>query len=50
LPFGQGVLSLPQRGSTELEMWANGESVETFVGHSDVVKEFVWRKSGYIVE
>ena len=50
MPFGQGVLSLPQRGSTELEMWANGESVETFVGHSDVVKEFVWRKSGYIVE
>jgi len=46
LPFGQGLLSLPQRGSTELEMWTNGESVEKFVGHSDVVKEFVWRKGG----
>ncbi|KAF5339452.1 hypothetical protein D9611_009784 [Ephemerocybe angulata] len=47
LPFGQGVLSLPQRGETRLEMFARGESpklVETFDGHSDVVKEFVWRK------
>jgi hypothetical protein len=49
LPFGQGVLSLPQRGETRLEMFARGEEptlVETFDGHSDVVKEFVWRKGG----
>ncbi|TFK18369.1 hypothetical protein FA15DRAFT_760641 [Coprinopsis marcescibilis] len=49
LPFGQGVLSLPQRGETRLEMYARGETpalVETFEGHSDVVKEFVWRKGG----
>jgi WD40 repeat protein len=46
LPFGQGILSLPQRGATELEMWTNGIFVEKFVGHSDVVKEFVWRRGG----
>ncbi|KAF8907725.1 hypothetical protein CPB84DRAFT_1813522 [Gymnopilus junonius] len=46
LPFGEGLLSLPQRGETGS---GNGEEegpklVETFEGHSDVVKEFVWRK------
>jgi WD repeat-containing protein 59 len=44
LPFGRGLLSLPQRGSTELEMWKNEVVVERFAGHNDVVKEFVWRK------
>ncbi|CAK5284473.1 unnamed protein product [Mycena citricolor] len=61
LPFGRGVLSLPQRGSTGLEMYALGEwagqgagprtelaedvlPVEVFEGHTDVVKEFVWRR------
>jgi WD repeat-containing protein 59 len=52
LPFGRGLLSLPQRGETSLEMFAYGDeevmptSVEVFEGHSDVVKEFVWRKGG----
>jgi len=52
LPFGRGVLSLPQRGATALEMFAYGDeevmqnSVEVFQGHTDVVKEFVWRKGG----
>jgi hypothetical protein len=52
LPFGRGVLSLPQRGETGLEMFAYGDeemmqnSVEVFEGHTDVVKEFVWRKGG----
>ncbi|KAH8096852.1 hypothetical protein BXZ70DRAFT_944805 [Cristinia sonorae] len=49
LPFGQGVLSLPQRGETALEMWVPDspqEPIERFEGHSDVVKEFVWRKGG----
>ncbi|KAF5346263.1 hypothetical protein D9756_011276 [Leucocoprinus leucothites] len=60
LPFGQGILSLPQRGETSLEMYAHvkndnaggdGEAgevgpVEVFEGHTDVVKEFVWRKGG----
>lgn len=47
--FGQGVLSLPQRGVTALEMFSHSGSegpVEVFEGHTDVVKEFVWRKGG----
>ncbi|KAJ6537274.1 hypothetical protein DFH09DRAFT_1369220 [Mycena vulgaris] len=65
LPFGRGVLGLPQRGGTGLGMWAvrdnnqehehehehdraeeraGDEPVEVFEGHTDVVKEFVWRK------
>lgn len=50
LPFGEGVLSLPQRGETTLEMYAKGDPpnlVETFEGHLDVVKEFVWRKGNH---
>ena len=49
LPFGSGILSLPQRGETALEMWVTGNDVvpaEVFEGHTDVVKEFVWRKGG----
>lgn len=52
LPFGRGVLSIPQRGETALEMYAHEDSdaqqepVEVFEGHSDVVKEFVWRQGG----
>lgn len=49
LPFGKGVLSLPQRGETALEMWTPEdlhEPIERFEGHADVVKEFVWRKGG----
>ncbi|KAJ7500604.1 hypothetical protein B0H11DRAFT_784912 [Mycena galericulata] len=83
LPFGRGLLSLPQRGETGLGMYALGnwvggerghteregereagdgdrdereredrewggadgdEPVEVFEGHTDVVKEFVWRR------
>lgn len=46
LPFGDGILSLPQRGATSLHMWSHqepGKPIETFDGHTDVVKEFVWR-------
>lgn len=49
LPFGQGVLSLPQRGETALEMYVHEDPtlpIEKFEGHSDVVKEFVWRQGG----
>ena len=48
LPFGHGVISLPQRGEKELEMFGMESSspVETFEGHDDVVKEFVWRTRG----
>ncbi|KAJ3484289.1 hypothetical protein NLI96_g5740 [Meripilus lineatus] len=47
LPFGNGVLSMPQRGDTALEMWSPDnltEPVTRFEGHTDVVKEFVWRR------
>ncbi|KAF9442618.1 hypothetical protein P691DRAFT_789193 [Macrolepiota fuliginosa MF-IS2] len=49
LPFGSGVLGLPQRDEMLPEMYAmsNCENlVEVFEGHTDVVKEFVWRKGG----
>ncbi|KAF5386494.1 hypothetical protein D9757_005834 [Collybiopsis confluens] len=55
LPFGHGVLSLAQRGETSLEMFSleslslgpglTEVAVDSFQGHSDVVKEFVWRKN-----
>lgn len=48
LPFGHGVLSLPQRGAKDLEMYGDTSEhpVERFEGHDDVVKEFVWRNRG----
>ena len=53
LPFGKGILSLPQRSEHALEMWTHGPDqpqpttpVEVFEGHTDVVKEFVWRRGG----
>lgn len=49
LPFGYGVLSLPQRGETQLEMWSPAQAdtpVFGVEGHTDVVKEYVWRSKG----
>lgn len=56
LPFGHGLLSLAQRGEAILEMYASSKDaheggsrtmpIEIFEGHTDVVKEFVWRKGG----
>ena len=47
LPFGNGVLSLPQRGEKALELFGESATpVERFEGHDDVVKEFVWRTRG----
>jgi hypothetical protein len=50
LPFGSGVLSLPQRGEHALEMYAYNrasvDAVERFEGHDDTVKEYVWRRGG----
>ncbi|RXK42257.1 hypothetical protein M231_00617 [Tremella mesenterica] len=48
LPFGHGVLALPQRGEKSLQMFGMDSQVpvETFEGHDDVVKEFVWRSRG----
>lgn len=48
MPFGSGILSLPQRGQTVVDMWnpsVSKDPVYTFEGHTDVVKEFVWRRS-----
>jgi hypothetical protein len=60
LPFGDGVLALPQRGTLALEMFAFDMTSEqslpgaprgaklaiTFEGHRDAVKEYVWRAAG----
>lgn len=48
LPFGRGVLALPQRGEKALEMFGMDDPapVERFAGHENVVKDFVWRMRG----
>ncbi|GMK56439.1 hypothetical protein CspeluHIS016_0302790 [Cutaneotrichosporon spelunceum] len=48
LPFGEGILALPQRGETALEMFGIGGDtpLERFEGSTGVVKEFVWRIRG----
>ncbi|WVR04414.1 hypothetical protein IAU60_001416 [Kwoniella sp. DSM 27419] len=48
LPFGSGVLSLPQRGEKALELFSPDDNVpiERFEGHENVVKDFVWRVRG----
>lgn len=48
MPFGSGILSVSQRGQTALDMWnpnVSKEPVHRFEGHTDVAKEFVWRRS-----
>ncbi|KAF9918612.1 hypothetical protein BX616_007350 [Lobosporangium transversale] len=45
-PFGHGILTMPQRTETALSLWNRGRSSEPvcrFEGHTDTVKEFVWR-------
>ena len=48
LPFGLGAMSVAQRGDTAPCMWKYGvdEPVHRFVGHTDVVKEFLFRAKG----
>lgn len=49
LPFGNGVMTLPQRGDTSLCMWAKDkpdEPVHRFEGHRDTVKEYLIRTQG----
>lgn len=53
LPFGRGILSLPQRGENSLEMWnldphckPRHRLIKRFEGHTEPVKEFVWRTRG----
>ena len=56
-PFGWGILAMPQRDSNDLFMYdrllhegqkrcAEVEPVCNFPGHSDSVKEFLWRSRG----
>ncbi|KAI9097374.1 hypothetical protein DFS34DRAFT_659789 [Phlyctochytrium arcticum] len=48
-PFGNGVVTMPQRRDTNLLMWNcdNPTSpVYSFEGHADVPREFVWRVRG----
>lgn len=58
-PFGWGVLAMPQRGSFDLHLYdrrlndgmkrdAVVPPVYSFEGHSDCVKEFLWRSRGNI--
>ncbi|KAF9900813.1 hypothetical protein EC991_006872 [Linnemannia zychae] len=45
-PFGHGILTMPQRTETALSLWNRDHSAEPvykFEGHTDTVKEFVWR-------
>ncbi|KAG0369952.1 hypothetical protein BGX24_002226 [Mortierella sp. AD032] len=45
-PFGHGILTMPQRTETGLSLWNrdhSSEPVYKFEGHTDTVKEFVWR-------
>ncbi|KAI8596525.1 hypothetical protein EDD21DRAFT_388013 [Dissophora ornata] len=45
-PFGHGILTMPQRTETALSLWNRDHSEEPvwrFEGHTDTVKEFVWR-------
>lgn len=49
LPFGEGVITLPQRGDNGLSMWSKNKPlkpVKRFEGHNDTVKEFLWRTKG----
>ncbi|KAG0636327.1 hypothetical protein HOY80DRAFT_891559 [Tuber brumale] len=52
-PFGRGILTMPQRGDTSLYLWDRRTKadhidtpVATFEGHTDHVKEFLWRWRG----
>lgn len=49
LPFGNGVMTLPQRGDTSLSLWAKDKPdspVHRFEGHRDIVKEYLIRTQG----
>lgn len=56
-PFGWGVLAMPQRGNYDLHLYDRRldkqtprdglvKPVHSFEGHSDQVKEFLWRARG----
>ncbi|CAO3609005.1 unnamed protein product [Cunninghamella blakesleeana] len=48
-PFGNGVLTMPQRSESTLYLYNRAtpdKPVHLFEGHTDTVKEFVWRWKG----
>lgn len=48
-PFGNGVLTMPQRTENTLYLYNRDtptKPVHAFEGHTDTVKEFVWRWKG----
>ncbi|KAJ3287294.1 hypothetical protein HK104_008667 [Borealophlyctis nickersoniae] len=48
-PFGNGVLTMPQRKDNDLLLWSCDNPtapVYSFHGHTDVPREFVWRIKG----
>lgn len=48
-PFGNGIVSMPQKRNNNLLMWDTthtNQPVHTFSGHTDIVREFVWRQKG----
>ncbi len=48
-PFGNYIVSLPQRNDNDLYLWDAASVTKpliTFSGHTDTVKDFVWRKIG----
>ena len=60
-PFGWGLLAMPQRGNNDLylydrrkpnedEYYETSTPVHSFPGHTDQVKEFLWRPRGSVVD
>lgn len=48
-PFGNGLVTLPQRSEFAVKIWAQDapeKEVWKQSGHSDVVREFLWRTQG----
>ncbi|WFD00239.1 hypothetical protein MYAM1_002987 [Malassezia yamatoensis] len=49
LPFGQGAMSVAQRGDNAPNLWASGsqmQPIRRFEGHTDIVREFLFRTKG----
>ena len=60
-PFGNGVLAMPQRGDNSLHLYDSSlgarspkprsiSPVHSFVGHTEQVKEYLWRCRGTVTE
>jgi len=45
-PFGEAIITMPQRNDSQLLMWSCSDltaPVYSFNGHADIVREFLWR-------